>query len=235
MKITKLEYQKKDPNRVNIYIDEKFTVGIEVGDIIKLGLYKGQEITTEYLDKIISESEFGKMFNAALNFLSFRPRSEWEVRDYLKKRIWKKGETKDKRQKTKDWEKEREIIENQEEINKVIEKLKQIDQVNDLDFAKWWVDQRTTFRQKGNQLIKLELRRKGIGKEIIDSLFSTEDGNSSSEFERAWLAIQKKLRIWDINKLGRIKFKEKVMRFLLSRGFNFDTINSVVEKLMAKE
>ena len=69
MRITKLEYQKKDPDRVNVYIDEKFAVGISANDVIKLGLYKDKEISQDELNKIIGESEFGKLFNTALNFL----------------------------------------------------------------------------------------------------------------------------------------------------------------------
>lgn len=80
MRITKLEYQKKDPNRVNVFVDDKFAVGLAANDIIKLGIFSGQEISQDELNKIIGESEFGKLLNKAINFLSFRPRSEWEVR-----------------------------------------------------------------------------------------------------------------------------------------------------------
>lgn len=84
MKITKLEYQKKDPNRVNVYVDEKFAVGLEANDIIKLGIFSGQEIFPDELNKIIGKSEFGKLLNKAINFLSFRPRSEWEIKRKFK-------------------------------------------------------------------------------------------------------------------------------------------------------
>src|SRR5438876_779971 len=82
MKISKLEYQKKDPNRVNVYVDGKFIAGIGANDVIKLNLYNGKDIDEKESSKIISDSEFGKLFNACLNFLSFRPRSEYEIRQF---------------------------------------------------------------------------------------------------------------------------------------------------------
>lgn len=202
MKITKLEYQKKDPNRVNIYVDGKFAVGLDVNDVIKLGLANDQEISKEELNKIIESSNFGKAFNSVLNFLSFRPRSEYEIRQYLKRKRF-------------------------EDIDKVVDKLKQIGQINDEEFARWWVEQRSTFRPKGKRALEMELRRKGIKVKI--------ETNSLSEETKATQAIGKKLKLWDRNKLGENKWREKVIRFLGSRGFNYDTIETVLAKLTRPE
>lgn len=188
MRITKLEYQKKDPNRVNVYIDEKFAVGLDVNDLVKLGLYNGQEVEEAELSKIIGESEFGKLFNFALNFLSYRPRSEWEIRHKLKF-------------KTK----------NQDLIDAVVEKLKQIGQINDEDFSKWYIDQRNTFRPKGERAISMELRRLGIKSKV-------ENNISQTELAKRALA-----------KYHGEKAKPKIQRFLASRGFDWETIEDVVQ------
>ncbi len=190
MQITKLEYQRRDPNRVNVFVDGKFAVGINVNDVIKLGLINNQEISQEELNKIIENSNFGKAFNAAINFLSFRPRSEFEIRQYLKKK-------------------------KVDDVEGIIEKLRQLGQVNDEEFAKWWIEQRNTFRPKGKRALEMELRRKGIKTKV-------EVGN---EEELAMKAIKRKLPMP----------KEKVFRFLASRGFSFDTIENIVEKLGLKE
>jgi regulatory protein len=209
MKITKLEYQKKNPDRVNIYVDDKFAVGIGVNDVVELGLSNNQEISQEELNKIIESSSFGKAFNAALNFLSFRPRSEFEARQYLKRK-------------------------KVEDIDGVIEKLKKINQINDENFATWWIDQRNTFRQKGSRLISLELRQKGINKETVDLVMASKK-DPISERERAFQAVQKKLRLWDKNLMGENKWREKIMRFLFSRGFDFDTVEEVIAKIGKSE
>lgn len=190
MKITKLEYQKKDPNRVSLYIDEKFAAGLEINDIVRLGLYKGQELSQEELIKIIGESEFGKLFNSALNFLSFRPRSEWEIRHKLKF-------------KTKD----------QDLIDSVIEKLKTIGQINDSEFAKWFVEQRNVFKPKGIRAIETELRQRGVKAKVH---------NDFSELELAKRAIAK---------YHGEKTKIKLSRFLASRGFTWETIDDILKKV----
>ncbi|MCL4389773.1 MAG: RecX family transcriptional regulator [Patescibacteria group bacterium] len=164
MQITKLEYQKKDPNRVNVYVDEKFAVGLETNDIIKLGLARGQEISQKQLNGIIGASEFGKLFNTALNFLSYRPRSEWEVQHKLKFKS-----------------------QNAKLVDAVVEKLKGMGQINDEEFAQWYTDQRRTFRPKGKRAIEMELRRKGVQSDTIKQLSS----NPINEVELAKRALEK--------------------------------------------
>src|SRR3989344_1419347 len=143
MKITRLEYQKKDPNRVNVYVDDKFVAGVDANDILKLDLFRGKEV--EDVNKIIEISDFGQLFNKALNFLSYRPRTEWEVRFKFR------GE---------------------EQLDNVIKKLKKNNQINDENFTKWFIDQRTTFKPKGKRALKFELARKGIDRKITDKVLS---------------------------------------------------------------
>lgn len=194
MKITKLEYQKKDPNRVNVFVDEKFSTGIDANDILKLDLYHGKELTPEELLKIIAAGDFGKLFNKALNFLSFRPRSEWEIRFKFR-------------------------TEDAKMVDKILEKLKKINQVNDEDFARWFIDQRTTFKPEGKRALKYELTRKGVDKKVIDYVL---EENQESESELARRAI------------GRKKFKsrEQQTRFLASRGFSWDTISGILGEVL---
>lgn len=196
MKITQLEYQKKDPNRVNVYVDGRFAVGLNVNDVIALGLSSNQEISQEGLNKIIENSNFGKAFNAALNFLSFRPRSEFEIRQYLKRK-------------------------KVEDADGVVRKLSQLGQVNDEEFARWYVGQRQAFRPKGRRAIKYELLRKGVDKKTIDKVLPKRE----DELTLAMLAARKK----------KLADPVKLQRFLLSRGFDWETVKEVVEKLSGGE
>lgn len=191
MKITKLEYQKKNPNRVNVFVDNKFAVGISTNDVIKLGIFNNQEINQEELNKIIAQSDFGKALNFAINFLSFRPRSEYEVRQRLKRKD--PGAAQDD----------------------VIKKLKEMGLIDDEKFAAWWADQRATFRPKGQRAINMELARKGVKVKV----------KLENETELAMKAIKKKLPME----------REKIYRYLSTRGFSYDTINNVIEKVFKKE
>ncbi len=228
MIITKLEYQKKDKNRVNLFIDDKFAVSLSLDELVSLGLQKNQEITNDLLNKIIGQSDFGKFFNFALNFLSFRPRSEYEIREALKRKIVllerSSGEKKDYR----------------ETVEAVIEKLKSINQINDLEFAKWFVNQRNTFRPKGKAALQQELARKKVSREVISSVLNEKNDNleSLSQFELAIASCRKKAAILALkikDKKSRFEAKIKLQRHLASRGFDWETIRSVVEKLLGKE
>lgn len=196
MKITKLEYQKNDPNRVNVFVDDQFATGINADDVLKLNLFKGKEITADERNLILSSGEFGKLFNQVVNFLSFRPRSEWEVRFHFRSA-------------------------DSVNLEKIIQKLKEINQINDEQFTRWFIDQRNTFRPKGKQAIKYELKKKGVDEQIIAAVLS-ENGQSDSELAR--LSIAKK----------RFKSKEQAIRFLASRGFSWDTINGILKEDLPK-
>ncbi len=227
MKITKLEYQKKDPNRVNVYVDGNFTAGLDVNDILKLGIYNGMEIGRRELDKILAESEFGKLYSAALNFLSYRPRSEKEIRQKLTAKSLKL--------------KAKEAVSGAERgkpVDRVIKRLKEIGQINDKEFAGWFIEQRNTFRPEGKRLLNYELTRKGVDRDVINQLLSESikpTNNHSTEEKKARRALGKRLDHWDQNKLGYPKFREKVARFLLARGFDWETVKLVLAKLRRKE
>mgnify|MGYP001607637854 FL=1 len=113
----------------------------------------------------------------------------------------------------------------EQEIDAVVEKLKAIKQIDDEDFCRWFIDQRTTFRPKGERALKYELARKGISKDTISSVFETRE-EPISDFELA-------LRI-TVKKFGEdIKPEEKprFQRFLASRGFSYDVIKEVWNKI----
>lgn len=152
---------------------------------------------------------FETFLNKSFKFLSYRPRSEKEVRDYL---IKKKAD---------------ELV-----IEKVIKRLKDHNFLNDLDFTKWWIEQRTKFRPKAERVIKLELSRKGIAKDIIEEALGDETLENISDFDKA-----RKLAIKKIERLKgteTAKVYEKTVRFLAVRGFTWDTIKEVVDQLIPK-
>ena len=150
---------------------------------------------------------FDKFYNKSLRFLSFRPRSEKEIQDYLKKKNC-----------------------NDDTSKKIIEKLKEHNFLNDLDFAKWWIEQRTSFRPRAERVIKIELKQKGIARDLIDEVF---DKNPSKDKEAALKLAQKKVARYA--KEEKQKAYEKMFRYLSSKGFNYDTIKEVVDQVLGKE
>jgi regulatory protein len=153
--------------------------------------------------------DFEKFYKAAIRFLSFRPRSEKELRDYLTKK------------KCDDLTAKR-----------IIESLTRDKFLNDEEFVRWWVEQRTILKPKASRVIKFELKQKGIAKELIDNFFENEE-SSTSDFTKALNLAEKKMV-----RLGKIEDKRKVYeklgRFLASKGFDWDTIKEVIDRLLGK-
>lgn len=169
-------------------------------------------------------SDFEKLYNIALRFLSYRPRSEKEIRDKL---LRKKAP--------------KEIIE------KIIEKLKEKKFINDEEFGRWWIENRLRFKPQGIRLTELELRNKGIDKELIDRIIHNSsirqaqddpENTEGSEFiiqsdlEQAKKLVEKK--IVRFKGLSRKEIYQKVGRFLAPKGFDWDTIKQSIDEVLLK-
>lgn len=200
--ITRIKPQK-NKKRVNIYLDGKFGFGLDADNFLKAGLKVGQNLTQKQIDDLIFKNEFQKLLNRALRLISRRPRSEKEVRDYLRR---KKSPP--------------------ELIEKVIKKLKQLKQVNDLEFARWWVEQRSTFRPRGKFGLTMELRQKGVNEKIIKQVINEK----VKELPLAQKLAQKKFKAY--KNLPREERYQKMSAFLARRGFSWEIIKKVVAKFL---
>lgn len=206
-RVTKISPQKRK-KRVNIFIDEKFAFGIDLEILAKYDLRVDQELSHQEIEKIIKEGEFIKIYDKVLRFLSFRPRSAKEIKDYL----YKKGVG----------------LETQK---MVIKKLKEKKLLDDWQFALWWLEQRTTFKFSGRRLLVAELIKKGVRREIIDQVLVKKITNSL-ERKLAIKAAQKKLPSYQ--KLSPLEFRQKMSAFLLRRGFSWEVTKEVIDESFKK-
>ena len=113
-------------------------------------------------------------------------------------------------------------------IDAVVENLKKKDMINDLEFARSWVEARRRSQNKGIRAIKAELYQKGIDKEIIESMDNGQ-WTMDNEKQLAQKALEKKLKVW--RNLDPQKLKQKATEFLLRRGFEYEIVKEVIEKL----
>lgn len=159
--------------------------------------------------------EFELFYNSALKFLSYRPRSEKEVRDNLVKKSFGRGSGP-----------------SEATIELIIKKLREQKFLNDREFAKWWVEQRTLVKPMGKRLIKLELNRKGIDKELIDEVFDGIEDIVHNELEMVRKLVQRKISKY--RGLDRQKIYQKLGGFLSRRGFDYDTIKKTIDEVLTK-
>lgn len=198
--ITALKTQKKDPSRVSLYLDGRFVFGLSRGLVSQAKLIIGQEISAQTVADLRGQSEEEKILNLVYRYLSYRPRSEKEVLDYLiKKKI------------------------SQKIIARVVVRLKSQDYLNDEEFALWWLDQRQRFRPRSRYFLKSELTRKGVGAEVVDRVLTNVDEEALIEkiilAKKSWLTG-----------LESDKAKRKLIAYLSRRGFSWEKIKLGLEK-----
>lgn len=204
MRITSLEQQAHNPERINLSIDGKFALGISAELMLKLGLHVDQELSVSELEQIKSDEARQQAIERAINYLSFRPRSQVEVRRYLRKK-----------------ETPPEIIE------AVLEHLGKLDYVNDRAFASFWVENREQFNPRGSQALRNELRMKGVEREIVEEMVSDE-----KDAELALRAGRKKAALlFQTSGMDYTKFRSRLGGFLQRRGFSYDVVARTVRTL----
>ena len=137
-----LKVQKKDPNRVSVYLDGKFAFGLD--RLVAAWLHPDQELSQEQIGELRERDTLEKARSAALRLLNTRPRSEKE----LQSRLTAKGF-------------------DQACIEHTLSSLKEQGLVGDESFAKEWVENRATFRPRGRRLLAQELRQKGVADETV--------------------------------------------------------------------
>lgn len=198
-KITAIEAQKKRSNRVNIYLDGEFAFGLE--RITAAWLRVGQELDEKKIEQLQAEDARERALQQAMLFLSYRARSESEIRQNLRKH---------------------EIPESV--IEETLERLRKNGLANDDKFARAWVDNRSTFRPRSRRMLAMELRQKGLDDESIQSALAEVD-----EEALAYEAAEKRANRF--KDLEWNDFRKKLSEFLARRGFPYSVVAPVVTRV----
>ncbi len=138
-------------------------------------------------------------FNRALRYLSLRARSEKEIREYLSKREF-----------------------TQSASNDAIARLKSLKFLSDEEFSKSFARSRQVYKGRSKRFVSYELKQKGVESETIEKVMS----DSQDDLQTAKEFVERKKRVYA--SMDKVKFKEKMMRLLSSRGFSFDIIKAAL-------
>ena len=204
MRITALEPQANNPERINLFVDGRFMLGISAAIVLQMGLHVEEEISQEQLEQLRNEEAEQQAVDRAFNFLSYRPRSREEVRRYLLRK-----------------QTPPEIVE------AALARLDRLDFVNDRAFAGFWIENREQFSPRGSRALKNELRMKGVDREVVDELVDEEQDE-----QRALLAGRKKaMSLAHLPNMDYATFRTRLGPFLLRRGFGYEVATRTVKAL----
>ncbi len=208
-KITDIKVKNNNIRRRKIYIDNELF--IETDDVIvsELDLYIGKDVTDHLIESIQQKEALTKAKNNSIRFLSYRPRSEWEIINKLKNKKYSKG-----------------IIE------KTIHWLKEKKLINDQEFSLMWIKDRLTNKPMGKLKLRKELYNKGIDRNIVESTINAFFEKEEDELELAYQLVSRKKHSL---RLKNIKLEPKnIINLLKNRGFSYHVINHIYDELLTK-
>ena len=199
--ITKITQQKKDSERYNIFLDEKYAFSVHETVLVRFGLTKGMPLEDWSIDEMVYEDEISKAFNKALHYLGFRMRSEFEV----KKKLLDSGY-------------------GEAVVLEAIVKLRKLGFLNDESFSDALLQTRKRSSSRGPRAIRQELERKGIGKELQEKVL-----DSYSEDEQVKIATKLAEKAAASNRsTPPMQLKQKIQDALLRKGYSFDIIKQAL-------
>ncbi|MGQ9549724.1 MAG: regulatory protein RecX [Roseiflexus sp.] len=203
--ITALRVQENDAQRVNLYINDAFALGVSLTTVVRERLYVGMHLDAAAYARIESAERIERAVQTALRAIEVRPRSIAEVRD----RLQRKGFA-------------------PETITAAIERLQAGGLLDDTAFARFWIENRQTCRPRGRYALADELRRKGVDAELVAAALDTS--LTDDETERAEILARAALRRYATIADYRT-FARRLGGYLQRRGFSADTILPIIERL----
>ena len=222
--ITNLKQGVKNPNRVNVFVNSKYALSLDVVQVVDLGVKVGLEISEDELVELKNASEYGKLYQRTLEWVLVRPRSVRETRDYLSKKL--KTSSSDSLLRARRYGAQSLVplpvgrVQSSEDIlelsENIIQKLLDKKYLDDYKFAEWYVENRFVKKGISKKRLKMELMKKGVAREIVDEVI--DDRDDEEEIRKV---IAKKRAKYD---------DEKLMGYLVRQGFSYDLVKQVLSE-----
>lgn len=204
--ITALTPSTRRKGRLHLYVDGRFTASVDAMTVALHGLRVGRIVEQGDLDALERDAVVARLVDRSLHFLSFRPRSETELRSYLR------------RQEA-----------TAEQAAAVLAELRRQRLVDDEAFAQFWRESRDRFSPRGEGALRAELRAKGVATEVVAGVMPDAD----EEDGLAMRAAERQVRT--LRGLAWPEFRTKLLGYLQRRGFHYEVANRAVREVWAAE
>lgn len=205
MIITKIEEQKKNKDRLSLFLCEEFFSGINVQTFIEFGLKTGMDVDENFLKEMIDYDNQLSAKKMAFNIIA---KGSLKTEKEVKEKILSKGYS-------------------EECAVGAVEILKEYKYINDEYFCECFIKDKLNLNGFGRKRIIQELRRKGVDPDTISSAmdeFMLED----EELEKAIALGRKKV---NVSKITKENLYKKITPYLSSKGYSYDIIKKVIDEL----
>jgi regulatory protein len=205
--ITKLEQQKKDISRFNLYVDEQFLAGISSNTLAKFNLYKGKDIDEKTLKEVLNQELKQRFMDRAINYLTRAPKTKFQLIRYLGDLQYKKKGQ---------WFDENAEIDFEKIFNEIVDNLEEMKLLDDENYATLFVESRIRNKPRGKFVLVSELLAKGVEKEIAKKVCDNIIEDEYDILEKTYYKRYKneKLALGDRKKIA----------YLQRKGFSYDLI-----------
>ena len=231
--ITALQADPMDADKVHVFIDGEHALSVSLDVAAAERLTVGQPCPPERLERLHAAQQQQAAYEAALNFLSYRPRAAREVELRLRKKQYAP-----------------------EQIEAAVARLRKQGLIDDREFSRFWISNRQNFSPRGPRLLRSELRQKGVPQDVVDEMLSeykeeqseraeqdaaiavehglTDNEPTPGSDEATALALARK-RIRLLSNLDPITQKRRLSAFLARRGYGYDTIGPVLQRVLSTD
>ena len=218
--ITDLKQGVKNPNRVNVFVNDKYAFSLDVAQVVDLGVKVGQKISEERLAELKNASEFGKLYQRTLEWALIRPRSIKETKDYLYRKLKMSFSERSSRPSSRGSSlrprsncgcSSEDIL---EFSGGIISRLCEKGYLDDERFAEWYVENRFVKKGISKKRLKMELVKKGVASDIVEEVLTKRNDE-----EELLKIIAKKRNKYD---------DEKLINYLCRQGFEFQLVQNLV-------
>ncbi len=198
MKITAIKTQVKREGWYSLFVDGKYAFSLSAEGLLDSGFVVGQELSQVELRGAKRQSQADKAYNLTLAYVARRMRSEGELHDYFRRKQYAP-----------------------ELYEQIMWRLRQLDFVNDAEFARRWVENRRFLKATSTKKLRLELKQKKISNELIESVLSSDETDERQILREL---VEKK------RKQSRYTDPRKLMMYLARQGFSYDDIKAVLNE-----
>jgi regulatory protein len=198
--ITKIEQQKGNKRRYNVYVNDDYAFAVHEDILIKHRLLKGVFVTNEQMAVVLKDEEQNDAYLKAVRFLGFRPRTRKEVRQRLQQEGYEEGL-----------------------IDETLQRLANERYLDDKEFAKMWTEHRIHSQKKGKALIRQELLQRGVDREHVQEALQHIDRE-----EELQSAVEIGAKKWRQTSGETFDRKRKTAAFLMRRGYSGEVVQQAL-------
>ncbi len=192
---------KTKRGRYSLFCDSEFVFSIDGHTLLTYGLRVGLPVSPDMLEEIKEKSDSQLVNNKAIQLLSMRAHSRYELSVKLRK-----------------------ITDNTDVINDILDSLEQTGVIDDKAFATAFADELLNIKKYGPSRIRMQLMSKGISRQIVDEVLLEQNDDVDSSMTMICDMIEMRY----IEKIKTKKDTEKVISALIRRGYRVSDILTAV-------